>query len=55
MLSQNNESCSTEQPCPGNCTSPKHGKCNTKTGVCNCTKGYVGEKCKGKLNAILNS
>ena len=35
--------------CPGNCTNPKQGKCNSKTGVCSCTEGYVGEKCDGKF------
>ena len=50
-----NVSCCTEQPCPGKCTSSKHGKCNTKTGVCNCNKPYYGEKCDSKFITVLNS
>ena len=38
----------TEQTCPGNCTDSSHGKCNSKTGVCKCRKGYYGKKCDSK-------
>ena len=37
-----------QKPCPENCTDPSQGTCNTKTGICNCMKGYSGPECVGK-------
>ena len=39
-----------ERTCPGNCTDPSQGTCNSITGVCKCKQGYSGEECNSKYS-----